>query len=142
MGIFYYHPNNPAAQKIRDADHELAGAKGFFFNNRAELDFKLARLIKDAGYDLWPTFYTTLGPLGGPGDLVSRIELDPANPMDVYAAKLCKQGGAWSFVKVHNGHDRFVIGYSTANAAQPFNMTSAEMAQKGIIQSTYVPRPV
>lgn len=138
--IFYWHPVNDLAKKLRDQN---GGAKGFHYQTRAELDFKLQRLLIDAKYDVWPTFHTTLGPLGGPGDLVSRIELDPDDPFDQHTAKLCnKQHINWTFIKIHNGPNRGVIGYCTSSANSPYAMGSAEMAQKGIINATYVPRPV
>lgn len=144
-GVFYFHPNNTLAVQLRDLFHEQNPkdkSKGFLYATRGELDFKLQKLIGDAGYDLWPTFHSTVGPLGGPGDIITRIEFDPSDPLDQFAAKLCRQNMNWAFIKIHNGPMRNVVGYCTSSVSTPYNMGAAEMAQKGIIQTTVVPRPL
>lgn len=145
-GVFYFHPNNTLATKLKEVYHEQnpseKSSKGFLYATRAELDFKLQRLVSDAKFDMWPTFHTTVGPLGGPGDIVTRIEFDEGDKLDQYAAKLCNRLMNWAFIKIHNGPMRSVVGYCTASVSTPYNMGAAEMAQKGIISATFVPRPV
>tara|TARA_R110000868_G_scaffold56650_7_gene175202 strand:- start:399 stop:815 length:417 start_codon:yes stop_codon:yes gene_type:complete len=138
MPYFYFHPKNSVGQKLADNQ----GAHAMAYTNRAELDMRLQSLIVEAGYDLWPACHTVLGSLAGPID--KTLPLDPDNEIDRTVMKLCKASPApWSYVKILNGPQMScVVGYCSTPASSPYAMTASEMAQKGIIQAEYMPRPM
>ena len=135
MPVFYFHKQNKLAKHLTD----VANVPGFTYQGRGELDFKIQRLLSDAGYDLWPTCHSVIGSLAGSIDL--HIPLDPDLELDRYTLKLCKTKAPWSFYKVINGPKMSgVIGYCSAGALTPFAMGTIEQAQKGITAVGFVPR--
>lgn len=135
MPVFYFHRQNTLATKLI----EMTGEKSFLYQSRGELEMKLQRLIGEAGYDLWPTFHTVMGGIASGIDL--KFELDPEDPIDNHAIKLCKKDAPWYFVKIHNGPKMScVVGYSSSCGQGPFNMSNTQMAQAGIIRTSVVPR--
>lgn len=140
MPIFYFHPTNTVARQLS----EMSNERGFFYTNRSELEFKIQRLIGEAGYDIWPNFNTVLGTLAGNVEkhLQQSFALDPDNPLDNQTLKLCKSSPTpWSWMKIHNGPKMsFVVGYCSTPALNPHGMSAVQMAQKGIIQTSVVPR--
>ena len=105
------------------------------------MEVKIQRFIAELGYDIWPTFHTVIGSLAGAIDL--HINLDPDDPLDSYALKLCKNLSPWCYIRVANGPKMScVVGYCSSGANNPFAMSTAEMSQKGITKTSYVPRAV
>ena len=136
MPVFYFHPQNSVAKKLQEANDD---GRGFLYVNRGQLEFKLQNILDKAGYDLWSSCHFVIGSLAGAIDL--HIPLDPDVELDRHSIKLCKTKASWSYVKVLNGPKMScVIGYCSSPASNPYNMTTTEMAQKGIIQAGYVPR--
>lgn len=135
MPIFYYHPLNSLSKKLIESTRE----RGFLYTNRSEMEFRIQQKIADLGYDIWPSFHTVLGSLGTP--ITQIIPLDPSDTLDSHTLRVCKLGGSWGFIKVVNGPQmQDVVGYCSSLSGQPYNMTNAELAQKGILSATYVPR--
>jgi len=135
MPVFYYHPRNSVGQKLQ----EINGSKGFLYTNRGEMELRLNRQLAEAGYDIWPTYHCVVGSLAGCVDM--QIALDPDDELDRHSIKLCATKTPWTYVKVINGPKMScVVGYCSSSANSPFSMTNAEMAQKGIISSSYIPR--
>lgn len=135
MPIFYYHRTNIIGAKLM----EMTGEKSFMYQSRGELELKLQRLIGEAGYDIWSTFHTVIGGIASGIDL--KYELDPEDPNDSYSIKLCKKDAPWYYVKVVNGTKMScVVGYSSSCGQGPFNMSSTQMAQAGVIRTSFVPR--
>lgn len=135
MPVFYYHPVNKIPQKLS----EMTNKRGFLYTNRPELEFILQRQLSEAGYDLDPRFHTIVGSLAG--SINYHIPLNPDDELDRHSLKLCKQKSSWSYLKVLNGKKMaFIMGYVSTMGGNPFAMTNAEMAQKGIIQTTTIPR--
>lgn len=134
--VFYYHPRNSIAKKL----HELTQVRGFMYANRAELELRIAREMSEAGYDIWPQFHSVIGSIAGGIHL--HIPLDPDNELDQHTLKQCKTNKTpWCYFKVVNGPKMSqVVGYCSTGAHQPFAMTEAQKAQRGIIHSSYVPR--
>jgi len=133
--VFYFHPGNSIAKQLA----ESVGVKGFFYQNRGQLELRIQQLIAELGYDMWPTFHTVVGGLSG--EIGERIPLNPDDEMDKHTLKLTKNKVAWSWIKIINGPRMSqVIGYLSGGSASPFAMSNAEMAQKGIISASYVPR--
>ena len=135
MSVFYYHRQNIFSKKLM----EMTGKHGFLYTNRGELEFRIQRELVEAGYDIWPTFHGVIGSLAGSIDL--HIPLDPDDPLDAHTLKLCKTKTPWCYLKINNGPQMSgVIGYCSTGAQSPFSMGNAEMAQRGIIPVSYVPR--
>lgn len=137
MSVFYFHPQNIVAKKLAD----LTQVHGFQYGTRSELEFKLQGLISDAGYDLYPTFHTVISSLAGAIDL--HLPLDPDNELDRHSLKLVKNRASWSSIRVVNGPRMSTcVGYVSQGAQSPIGMGTTEMAQKGIIRASYVPRAI
>jgi hypothetical protein len=135
MPVFYYHPQNVIAQRLQ----EMTGQRGFLYTNRSELELKLQKQLTEAGYDIWSTCHGVIGSLAGSIDL--HIPLNPDDELDRHTLKLCKTKTPWCFFRIVNGPKMScVLGYCSTGAHSPFAMGSAEMAQKGIISSSFVPR--
>lgn len=135
MAIFYFHPTNSVALKLKD----LANAKGFIYTNRYEMEVRLQKLIAEAGYDVWPTFHTVLG--GLPGSINNHIPIIDDNELDNYALKLMKGNTSWGYVRIANGPKMStVVGYCSSGANNPFALSTTQMAQSGIIRTSVVPR--
>jgi len=137
LSVFYFHKQNVLAKKLA----EVANCHGFMYGNRAELEFKLQGLISDAGYDLWPTFHTIISSLAGAIDL--HIALNPDDELDRHTLKLVKNRASWSAIRVVNGPKMSTcVGYVSQGAQSPMSMGTVEQAQKGLIHTSYVPRPM
>jgi hypothetical protein len=135
--VFYWHPNNLIAQKLADC----SGVKGFLYQNRPELDMKIMRLLGEAGYDLYSTFHTLIGSIGG--QINERVELNPDVELDRHTLKLIKNNVAWSYCKVINGPRMSgVIGYCSSSGGNPYAMSDMQRAQAGITPVSFVPRPM
>lgn len=134
--VFYYHPKNLIARKLKD----LTQTKGFLYTNRAELELRLAREMSEAGFEIWPQFHTIIGSIAGGIHL--HIPLNPDEELDRHTIKMCQSNQSpWCFLKVVNGPKMSqVVGYCSTGAHQPFGLTNTQLAQKGIISATYVPR--
>lgn len=135
MPIFYFHPQNVVPRELA----EMTRSKGFMYTHRGELDIKLERLIAEAGHDIWSTYHTVLGSL--PKSVDQMIPLDPDDPLDAHTLKLCNSSKTpWSYIKVINGNKMsFVMGYCSTPANSPFALSNTQMAQKGIMPTTYIP---
>ncbi len=135
MPVFYYHPVNKLSKKLA----EMTNQRGFLYQNRGQLELTLQKQLSELGYYIQPTFHTIIGSLNYSIDY--HIPLNPDDELDRHAIKLCKQKNPWNYIKVLNGQDMmFVIGYVSAGGNSPFAMGAAEMAQKGIIGASYIPR--
>lgn len=135
MSIFYFHRQNTLAKQLS----EMTRMHGFQYGTRSELEFKLQGMIADAGYDLWPTFHTVISSLAGAIDL--HLPLDPDNELDRQSLKLVKNRASWSSIRVVNGPKMSTcVGYVSQGAQTPIGMGTTEMAQRGIIKSSYIPR--
>lgn len=135
MAIFYYHLTNQLARDLE----EVNGPRGFMFQTRGELEFKLQRQLAELGYDIWPSFYTVLGSMGA--SINYFIPLDKDDPLDAHTIAVCKNSAAWSWIKILNGPNlNQIIGYTSMSCMKPIALTNTEMAQKGITSATYVPR--
>ena len=136
MPIFYFHPKNSVALKLKEANN---GEKSFTYVNRAQLEIKMQSLLTMAGYDLYSNFHTILGPFGQKIEDVISLNLD--DPIDRQTHKLRQNSQTpWSYVKVNNGpHLRQVIGYCSTPAQNPFALGPVQMAQRGIISTNFVP---
>lgn len=139
MGYFFFHPQNAVAKRLKAENEDT---RVFTYINRAEMEFKIQNLMSRAGMNVWPTFHTVIGSLAGGVD--KHIALNEDDTIERNVAKLCKSSPApWSYVKILNGSEHnCVIGYCSSSPTSPFAMSVTEMAQKGIIQADYVPRPV
>lgn len=137
MSVFYYHRQNSLAKKLS----EMANIHGFMYTNRSEMELRIQRQIAEAGYDIWSTFHCIIGSLAGSIDL--HIPLNPDDELDRHTLKLCKTKSPWCFLKVINGPTMSgVVGYCSSGAESPFLKSNIQMAQEGIIRTSYVPRPV
>lgn len=135
MALFFWHPNNPIATKMR----EFTGKHAFEFSSRGHLELTLQNLISQAGYDVWSSCHFVIG---SAGSIDKYIRLNPDDPIDARALLYVKAEKPWHFIKIVNGPTmQDCIGYVSIGGA-PMSMTNAEMAQKGIISATYVPRPL
>ena len=135
MSVFYYHKQNMVAQKLA----EMTEVKGFVYHNRNELNLRIQKELAQAGYDIWPQCHSVIGSLAGSIDL--HIELNPDDELDRYTLKLCKSKTPWCFYRIINGPKMSgVLGYCSDGALTPFAMGAAEMAQKGIISVSSMPR--
>lgn len=135
MSVFYFHRQNMVAKKLS----EMTELHGFHYGTRAELEFKLQRMLADAGYDLYPAFHTVISSLAGAIDL--HIPLDPDNELDRHTLKIVKNRASWSSIRIVNGPKMSTcIGYVSQGAQSPIGMGTTEMAQRGIIKSSYIPR--
>jgi hypothetical protein len=134
MGVFILSPTQEIAVKLRD----YLQAPGFVYQSRSHMEMLLLKHLSDIGTDIWPTAHFILGSLAGSLDY--HLALNPDDPVERQAQKLCEAKTAWSYVKLRNGpRMNFVLGYSSCDAANPFAMSPSQMAQKGIIQSTFIP---
>ena len=137
MPVFYYHPQNAIPQKLV----EMTGKRGFLYSNRNELELILQRQLIDLGHGIDPRFHTIVSTLAGSIDY--HLPLNPDDELDRHALALCKQKSPWNYIKVLNGRDMmFIMGYVSSGGGSPFNMSATQMAQKGLIGASYVPRPV
>lgn len=137
MPIFYFHPQNRIPQQLA----EMSRQRGFQYTNRGELDLKLQRLLVEADYYIDPRFHTIAGSLAG--TIQHHIYMNPDDELDRHSLKLCKQNTPWSYIKILNGKDMmFIMGYASSGGASPFTMGVTEMAQKGLIGVSHIPRPV
>lgn len=137
MPIFYYHPTNEIPQKLS----EMTNQRGFLYQNRGVLELMLQRQLADAGYLIHPCFYTVISSVGN--SIEHYIDLNPDNEFDRHTIKVCQQKAPWNYVKILNGTDMmFVIGYVSAGGNAPMSMSPTQMAQRGIINTNYVPRPI
>jgi hypothetical protein len=132
MAIFYFHPNNLVAQKLRNQH----GARHIIYSNTNELEFAIKKLILESGDEISPRTHLRLGALGG--DIMHYIKLEETEA-DEHARKLCKLKSPWSAVKVINPPESYVIGYCSSSNLQPVRLTAAQQAQLGLISSSYVP---
>lgn len=137
LSVFYFHRQNKLAKQLS----EMTGMHGFIYSVRSELEFKLQGMIADAGYDLYSSFHTVVSSLAGAIDL--HIPLDPDNELDRHTLKIVKNRASWSSIRVVNGPKMSTcIGYVSQGAQSPIGMGTTEMAQKGILKTSYVPRPL
>lgn len=137
MPIFYYHPQNIVPKKLM----EMTGKRGFLYNSRGELELTLQRLLVEAGYHVTPLFHTIIGSLAGSIDY--HIPLNPDDELDRHTLKVCEQKAPWSYIKVMNGQDMmFIMGYVSSGGNSPFSLSPTQMAQKGIIGASHIPRAV
>jgi len=94
--------------------------------------------LKDIGLDIYPTAHCIIGSLAGSLDV--HMALSDDIDIERTAKKHCHPNKAWSYVKLMNGpRMSFVIGYSDADAIQPYAYTKAQLVQKGITNSTFIP---
>lgn len=140
MPVFLYHPQNAIGKKLKEAFEE----DGFIYMARPHMEAILKDKIAKAGIDITPGFYMHLGPMSGLSlyETINKyMELDPDNAMHKQIINHFKQKKEWAFVKLNNGPKmKCVIGYCNSDPSTPFLMTSAQQAQAGIINSTFVPR--
>lgn len=136
MASFYWHITNEIAQKLK----EVSEVKGFLYTNRYEMELKIQKYLAEAGYDIWPTFHTVLGSLAG--QITDYIELNPEDPLDDHSIKLCRNNhSAWCFVRIANGPRMSTcVGWCSSGANNPFALSTTQMAQAGIIRTSFVPR--
>lgn len=136
MPIFYYHPQNIVPKQLA----EQTGKKGFMYSGRGQLDLTLQKLLLEAGHDVSFQFHTIVGSLGR--SLDELIPLNPDDELDRHTLKICEQKAPWSYIKVRNGDESYIMGYVSSSGGAPFALSATEMAQKGIIGSSYIPRPM
>lgn len=135
MAYFLFHRQNAIAQKLQEANE---GVEGFVYRARQEMEQILRHLMQVAEIDIDPRLYMHIGSLAGPID--KHLPLDPNNELHAQILKVCRNKNPWSFVKLDNGPKlKCVIGYCNSDPSQPFLMTSAQMAQKGLINTSFVP---
>lgn len=134
--VFYWHPHNSIAKKLA----EYSEVKGFLYQNRGELEFKLARMIGDIGYDVYPQFHTVIGSIANPID--SMIPMNPDEVLDRHTLKLLKTKAPWSFCKVINGPTMScVVGYCSSTGGNPYAMTDMQRVQAGLTGgASFMPR--
>lgn len=140
MPVFIYHPLNTIGKQLKDAFDE----DGFTYVARPQLELIIQDKMTKAGIEVTPQFYCHLGPMGYQSlfDMIDKnIQLDPDIDMHKQILNSFKMKKPWAFVKLNNGPDmKCVIGYCNSDPSTPFLMTNAQMAQKGIIQTSFVPR--
>lgn len=140
MPVFIYHPLNTIGKKLKEAYEE----DGFTYIARPHLEEILKDKMLKAGIEVAPQFYCHLGPMAYQSlfEMVNKnIDLDPDNKTHKQILNSFKMQKPWAFVKLNNGPKmKCVIGYCDSDPTTPFLMTNAQMAQKGIIQTSFVPR--
>lgn len=135
MAFFLYHPRNTIAQKLQEANE---GKDGFIYRSRADMEMIIKHHMQIAKLDLHPQIYMHIGSLAGAID--KHLPLDPENELHMQIAKVCKNQQPWSFVKLDNGPTmKQVIGYCNSDPSQPFLMSTTQMAQKGLIDTSFIP---
>lgn len=139
MTIFFYHTQNKISKKIAEA----TGKEGFTYLARPHMEEIIKADMKAAGFDIYPDFYCSIGSMAG--TIADHLQLNPDIPLHRMALKASKaqnqkMGIPWAYVKINNGPQmRFVIGWCNSDPTTPFLMSNAQMAQKGIIQTSIVP---
>lgn len=135
MPIFFYHPKNSIAKDLK----EISEQDGFIYKARPHMEMILKDHLLKAGYDISPEFYCSIGSLAG--TLQTHIALNPDNEFHRIAEKACKNKTPWAYVKINNGRRmKFVIGYCNSDPSTPFLLSNVQMAQSGLINSSFVPR--
>lgn len=135
MPFFLYHPRNKVAQILQEANE---GKDGFIYRARQEMEMIIRHHMEIAKIDISPQLYMHIGSLAGPID--KHLPLDEENELHRLVKKSCQNPTPWSFVKLDNGPNmRGVIGFCNSDPTQPFLMSSAQMAQKGLISATHIP---
>lgn len=139
MTIFIYHPTNEVAKKIE----KETGVNSFFYVNRAQMEATLREHLKIAGVDIWPQFHCQLGSLAGTVREHMKLDIEN-NKVHAAAVKIIESNKTpWSYVKINNGAElRCVIGYCNSDPSVPFLFSNAQMAQKGLVDATFVPELV
>ena len=139
MSIFIYHPLNTISSKMVENLEE----KMFSYPNRPQLEIMLKEKMKQAELDVYDNVYFMLGSMSSLSmhELFNKhFDIDPENQLHKIVLNNFKSKKEWAFVKVFNGRDRCVIGYCDSSPSTPFLMSSAQMAQNGVISSSFVPR--
>lgn len=140
MSVFLYHPQNTVSVKLKEAYDE----DGFIYRTRPEMEQIIKKKLLDTGVELWTDYYLHLGSMSTlslHNTINKYIELDPDNNMHKQILNSFKQKQAWAYVKLNNGPNmKCVIGYCNSDPTTPFLMSAANMAQSGIINTTFVPR--
>lgn len=115
------------------------GIEGFIYRSRPEMEMTIRHHMQVADIDESPQIYMHIGSLAGSID--KHMPLDMNNELHRKVQKICQNKNPWSFVKLDNGPKmKQVIGYCNSDPKQPFLLTSAQMAQRGLIQSSHIPQ--
>lgn len=140
MPVFLYHPQNAIGKTLKEAYSE----DGFVYKSRPEMEATIKNKLINAEVELSHDYHLHLGSMSTislHNTINKYIELDPDNAMHKQILNSFKQKQAWAYVKLNNGPNmRCVIGYCNSDPTTPFLMSAANMAQTGIINSTFVPR--
>ena len=139
MSVFIYHPTNKIAVMLKEFFEEEA----FMYANRAYLDQEIKDRMTKAGLDIWQNMYVHIGSMSAPAlhDIVNaNMKIDLENPIHKQIVHHFKTKSPWSFVKVLNGPNSFVVGYCNSDPSVPFLMGAVQQAQSGLIDTSFVPR--
>lgn len=136
MPYFVYHPVNNLAKKLIEAND---GKDSFSYRSRPEMEMIIGQHLQLAKIDIDPRMHMIIGSLAG--TVLHQMNLDQENELHRQIIKYCdKNKSSWSFVKLNNGPSlKCVIGYCNSDPSTPFLLSSAQLAQKGIINSSFIP---